>query len=45
MQQFEQDWSSDWLLEVGTKEKRKGCNSTCQTVYLMSFQQKAQGRV
>lgn len=44
MQQFEQDWSSDSFLEVGMKEKLKGCNRACQTVYLMSFQQKAGSR-
>lgn len=33
MQQIEQDWSPDRFLEVGMKEKLKGCKRACQTVY------------
>lgn len=45
MQQFNHNWSPDMFLEVGMKKKLKGCNRACQTVYLMSFQQKARVRV
>lgn len=43
MQQIEQDWSPNRFLEVGMKEKLKGCKRAGQTVYFNVLATKGRG--